>query len=600
MVLHSPKPSWKTSAKIVTIYMLFGLCWIYGSDTLLGWLVKDAALMVQIAVLKGFLYILCTAILLYFLINRFVNSLIAAENARMESLRSYQEVFNATNEAIFVHESQTGKIIDVNDRMLEMFGYSRDEALTIDIGHMSVGIPPYSHVEVVEKVRKAMFEGPQVFEWQCKRKNGELFWSEISLRRIIIHDNDRVIAVVRDITERISIEAEKDRLESQLQQAQKMESVGRLAGGVAHDFNNMLTVILGHAELGLMNLDSANAVCLDLQEITRTAQRSAEMIRQLLVFARRQTIAPKVINLNEIVTEMLKMLQRLLGENLLLSWQPAAKLWQVRMDPSQIDQILANLCVNARDAINGNGHISIKTSNVMIDEEYCAANLEATPGDYVCLTVTDSGRGMDKETQSHIFEPFYTTKEIGKGTGLGLSTVYGAVKQNNGFISIESELDRGTVFSIYLPRYESNTDSQTLPEEVRKPAPCGDETLLLVEDDPAILEIASSILENQGYRVLKTDTPAEALQIAREHSEDIRLLITDVIMPEMNGRDLYISLLKISPELKCLFMSGYTADVVATFGVPQDGVNFIQKPFSLYDISIKVRTMLDTWAGKPL
>jgi len=286
------------------------------------------------------------------------------------------------------------------------------------------------------------------------------------------------------------------------------------------------------------------------------------------------------------------MLQRLIGEDIHLIWQPAPDLWQIRMDPSQIDQIMANLCVNARDAIDGTGSITIETANTTIDAEYCFSNPEAISGEYVCLTISDSGIGMNKETLAQIFEPFYTTKEQGKGTGLGLATVYGAIKQNNGFINIYSEPGQGTTFSIYLPRDESSRSGQALSGTAAAPPQRGRETILLVEDEPAILNIASLMLEKQGYTVLKADTPGEAVRLAREHSGDIQLLMTDVIMPEMNGRDLAKNLLSIYPNMKRLFMSGYTADVIANHGVLEEGVHFIQKPFSLTNMAAKVRETL--------
>ena len=401
------------------------------------------------------------------------------------------------------------------------------------------------------------------------------------------------LSTARDITEFKKAEEEKLKLESQLQQAQKMESVGRLAGGVAHDFNNMLGVILGHAELGLMRLDPTHRVCADLKEISKTAERSADLTRQLLAFARKQTVMPKVIDLNDTVTNMLKMLQRLIGEDIQLVWQPSPHQCQVKMDPSQIDQILANLCVNARDAIEDTGRVSIETGTCTIDADYCASNPEATPGEYVRLVVSDSGKGMDRETQSHIFEPFYTTKELGKGTGLGLATVYGAVKQNNGFVNIYSEPGKGTTFTIHLPR-EANMDMASRADtDAETAVPRGQETILLVEDEPAILDITSQLLEMQDYTVLRADTPGRAMELAREHQGTIHLLMTDVIMPEMNGKDLAENILTLHPGMKRLFMSGYTADVIAHHGVLDEGVHFIQKPFSLPNMAAMVREVLD-------
>jgi PAS domain S-box-containing protein len=402
--------------------------------------------------------------------------------------------------------------------------------------------------------------------------------------------------IFSDITERKQAELEKNRLETQLQQAQKMESVGRLAGGVAHDFNNMLTVILGHAELALMKIDPTQPLFADMEQIHKSAERSASLTRQLLAFARKQVISPVDLDLNESVAGVLKMLQRLIGECIHLTWRPAANLWNVKMDPSQIDQILANLCVNARDSIVDVGDIIIETGNCSLDKEYCAQNLGFVPGDYLRLSVSDNGSGMDKETIEHIFEPFFTTKRMGEGTGLGLATVYGIVKQNNGFINVYSEPGCGTTFTIYLPRHEPN-DGHVRSAGDSRQVSRGHETILLVEDEPAILKLTTEILGIQGYTVMPTSVPAEAIRIASEHVGEIHMIMTDVVMPEMNGRDLAKKLQSLYPQLKCLFMSGYTADVIAHYGVLDEDVHFIQKPFSMRDLSIKVREILDCGKG---
>ncbi len=584
------------TVKIVGIYALFGFAWIYGSDTVLGWFVSDASTMVKVAVVKGSLFILCTAILLYLLISRFARQLAVAKRDQIESLKSYEAIFNATNEAIFVHDAQSGRIVDVNDRIKEIFGFERDEAMELDIGALSEGTPPYSHAEAVEKIRSAMTEGPQVFEWRTRKKNGELFWCEVSLKRVSTHDYDRIIAVVRDISDRKEAEADRARLESQLQQAHKIEFMGRLAGGVAHDFNNMLTVILGQAELALLKIEPSNPFAANFTEIKKTAERSADLTRQLLAFARKQTVAPKLLDLNEKVTAVLNMLQRIIGENVHLIWQPAPEFCMVKMDPSQIDQILTNLCVNARDAIEGSGTISIETANSTIDADYYAAHLDAVPGEYVRLTVSDDGRGMDKETLAHIFEPFFTTKEVGKGTGLGLATVYGVVEQNNGFITSYSEPEQGSTFSIYLPRYIGTLKIE--PAYAEKRVPGGQETILLVEDEAAILKVTAMMLREQGYAVLAANSPGDALRIAREHAGAIDLLMTDVIMPEINGLVLAEKLRAIHPDMKQLFMSGYTANVIAHHGVLDEGMQFIQKPFSLPNMAAKVREVLDGTPGE--
>jgi len=368
-----------------------------------------------------------------------------------------------------------------------------------------------------------------------------------------------------------------------------MESVGRLAGGVAHDFNNMLGVILGRADLGLLRVEPASPVHDDLLEIRKAAERSAGLTRQLLAFARRQTVAPKVLDLNATVEGLLKMMRRLIGEDIDLVWRPEARLWPVRMDASQVDQLLANLCVNARDAIAGVGRLTIETRNAVLDRGDDAL-AEVAPGDYVMLGVSDDGQGMAEDVLPHIFEPFFTTKE-GKGTGLGLATVYGIVKQNEGAIRVSSQPGRGSTFTIYLPRY---LGAEARPaEKAAAPAETGGhETILLVEDEGASLRVARHILESLGYTVLAAGTPREALRIAEERAGEIQLLLTDVIMPEMNGRDLAERLLARSPALKCLFVSGYTADVIAHRNVLSQGVHFLQKPFGTSELAAKVREAL--------
>jgi PAS domain S-box-containing protein len=401
------------------------------------------------------------------------------------------------------------------------------------------------------------------------------------------------VSVARDITESLRLQNEKEKLQEQFLQAQKMESIGQLAGGVAHDFNNMLSVIIGHVQLSLDSIESSNILYPHLQEINNAALRSADLTRQLLAFARKQTIEPRVLNLNNVVGEMLSMLQRIIGEDIDLAWIPGHTLWQVKVDPAQIDQILANLAVNARDAIDNNGRITIETENVVLDAAYCADHLECIEGKYVMLALSDNGCGMDKNVLSHIFEPFFTTKEIGKGTGLGLATVYGIVKQNHGFINIYSEPGKGTSFKVYIPRY-AGQDALDHVQSKAVPIKSGSETILLVEDEPAVLNLARIMLERQGYTVIAATSPGEAIRLSEEHSGDIHLLLVDVVMPEMTGRDLSERLMSLRPGLRRLFMSGYTANVIAHQGVLDEGMLFLQKPFSARALANKVRDALDT------
>jgi signal transduction histidine kinase/CheY-like chemotaxis protein len=412
-------------------------------------------------------------------------------------------------------------------------------------------------------------------------------------KRIWHPDEEAFAGTLAGMAAQVVFNAEHRRLTAQLKQAQKMESVGRLAGGVAHDFNNMLGVILGHVELAMGRISPAETVHQDLEKIRESALRSADLTRQLLTFARKQIISPKVLDLNKTVDSMLTMLGRVIGENIHLAWHPGDDLWPVKMDPSQIDQILVNLCVNARDAISEVGTITIQTGRKILDQVYCNHHPGFVPGEYVQLTVSDNGAGMDQETRKNLFEPFFTTKAVGKGTGLGLATVYGIVKQNNGFINVYSEPGMGAVFKIYLPRYIlTDQDNAFDNQDPARPVPAGNETVLLVEDEPAILEVTGLMLESLGYEVLSADTPGKALALAETH-ETIHLLLTDVVMPEMNGKDLAGRVCAMYPNLKCLFMSGYTADVIAHHEVLDKGVHFLQKPFSKEELAARVRNVLD-------
>jgi len=406
------------------------------------------------------------------------------------------------------------------------------------------------------------------------------------------------ISPVRDLSGRICnyVSAKSDitehlKLEAQLQQAQKMESIGRLAGGVAHDYNNMLGVIIGYTELALEKLEPESPILADLEEVQKAAVRSMNITRQLLTFARKQAIVPRVLDLNETIEGMLKMLRRLIGEDVDLNWRPASGLGPVNMDPAQVDQLLANLCVNARDAIENTGVITIETSNVVFDASDPLERESLAPGEYVLLAVSDTGCGMTKETMAQIFDPFFTTKGVGQGTGLGLATVYGIVRQNNGSISVYSEVGQGTTFKIFLPKHVGVRVAEDASALATPPMAAG-ETILLVEDEAALLRMGHAILRKLGYTVLPASSPREALRLAHEHATGIDLLMTDVVMPEMSGRELAEAVVAINPAIKCLYMSGYTADAIANKGVLNAGVDFIQKPFSLRDLAFKINAAL--------
>ncbi|HNY27284.1 MAG TPA: PAS domain S-box protein [Candidatus Sumerlaeota bacterium] len=516
-----------------------------------------------------------------------------------ETLRESEEMYRALIQAlpdIVIRFDRQGRHLFISENAAAEFGISAQEHVGKTFAEL--GFPESSSRFCEEKIREVFESGVACeAELQLERSGRKRF-----LNWRLVPERDAqgricsVLSVSRDVTDLHQGEEERKRLQEQLAQAQKMESVGRLAGGVAHDFNNMLAAILGHAEMALERVAPDHPLSADLRGIQNAAQRSADLTRQLLAFARKQTVMPRVLNLNDTVGGMLKMLGRLIGEDLELTWLPGESLWSVKMDPSQIDQVLANLCVNARDAIGkSGGQITIETGNVVFDETYCACHADIVPGEYVLLAVSDNGCGMDKQTQEHLFEPFFTTKGIGQGTGLGLATVYGVVKQNKGSINVYSEPGEGTTFKLYWPRYVGKAELN--PADKAGALNGGRETVLMVEDEPAILAMCKAMVEKLGYRVIAAGTPGEAIRLAQEHAGQIHLLMTDVVMPEMNGRDLARRILSLYPDLKCLFMSGYTANVIAHHGVLDEGVQFLQKPFTLKDLSAKIRATLDSEQG---
>jgi two-component system, cell cycle sensor histidine kinase and response regulator CckA len=488
--------------------------------------------------------------------------------------------------------------LDVHGRLI-FKGYNKaaDRILGVDNSQflgktIEEAFPPLILTEIPECYRRVASTGVAYNTDQIEYKDAEILGA-FEVRAFQIEPG-WMTAFFIDITERKKAEIEKRKLQEQLVQAQKMESIGRLAGGVAHDFNNLLNVILGHAEMALLDINTDHPYFESFFQIRSAARHSAELTRQLLTFARKQTIAPIVIDLNAALELMLRMMQRLIGEDIELAWIPGTDLWTIRIDPSQINQVLANLCINSRDAIDGSGKITIETKNLTIDDSYCSSHAGFIPGEFVMLAVSDNGSGMDKETMGQLFEPFFTTKNPGKGTGLGLATVYGIVKQNDGFINVYSEPAQGTTFTIYMPRY-SGTETTVLTDYTNEPdITGGNETILLVEDESSILGMAKTMLESLGYRVLASSFPEEALILASENSRSINLLMTDVIMPKMNGRELSQNLLTLYPHIKCLYMSGYTANVIAHHGVLDEGINFIQKPFSMHELAAKVREVLDS------
>ena len=402
----------------------------------------------------------------------------------------------------------------------------------------------------------------------------------------------RLVSAVRRALREVEEQAERKQLEEQFRQAQKMEAIGQLTGGIAHDFNNMLTVINGYSEMTLQLLKADDPLRSNLKQIKEAVERAAALTRRLLAFSRKQVLEPRVLDLNAVVTNIEKMLTRTIGEDIALTASLTPGLGRVKADPGQIEQVLMNLAVNARDAMPQGGKLAIETANVELDENYARGYTVVRPGLYVMLAVSDTGCGMDAETQRHIFEPFFTTKEPGKGTGLGLATVYGIVKQSGGFIWVSSEVGKGTTFKMYLPRVEEEPDA-VLPCAVRAASQKGAETILLVEDDEPLRKLTLAILQHGGYYVLTAADREEALRLCGRHQEPIHLLLADVVMPGMSERELMARLPALHPETKILYMSGYTHDTIVRRGVLNEGLAFLQKPFTTDSLLCKVREILD-------
>lgn len=510
-----------------------------------------------------------------------------AETALLKSEDRYQNILKTSLDGFWLVNAQ-GRLLEVNEAYCRMSGYSEPELLKMSVRDIDAAENPdqiAKHIQIVQQ------EGNDRFETRHRRKDGSLFSVEVSMQFRAM-ESGNLVAFIRDITDRKQAEEERSRLQDQLIQAQKMESIGRLAGGVAHDFNNLLTGISGNISLALMDLSPQDPLSELLNEVNQAADSAANLTRQLLAFSRKQLIEPKVLDLNEIIEHSHRMLRRLIGEDIDLVFTPMVPLGRVKIDPGQAEQILINLAVNARDALTDGGHLTLETANVTLDDAYCRSHSgNLAPGEYVMLAVSDDGIGMDAEVRAHLFEPFFTTKEKGKGTGLGLATVYGAVKQNGGNIEVYSEPGRGTTFKIYFPRVEVEARAPSRPAETHMPV--GTETILVVEDEALVRSMAVKVLHRQGYQVHAYANGKEALSAIQQFTEPLHLLMTDVVMPGMNGKELSLAVLAIRPEIKVLFASGYTENAIAHHGVLDEGIEFIGKPYTPQALAIKVRGVLD-------
>lgn len=511
-----------------------------------------------------------------------------AEEALRRSEERFRTIYDSVNEAVFLHDAATGAILDVNRKTVEMYGWSREEFLTLDSSDACSGEPGYSSADATSWLERASKGESPSFLWHARRRDRTLFWCEVSMRPARIGGQELILVTVRDVDDRVRAEAEHLRLTEQLRQAQKLESIGRLAGGVAHDFNNLLTGILGSLELAMLDLPAGSRARAPVADAQRAGLRAAELTSQLLTFSRKQILEPQTLDLVEMVASLRTMLARLLGENIQLVTSSAPSLGAVRADRTQMENVIVNLAVNSKDAMPNGGRLELALDEVEVDAEQTEG---AAPGRYVRLSVTDTGTGMSPEVMANIFEPFFTTKPRGKGTGLGLAMVFGAIKQHGGFIRVRSAPGQGTTFELLLPRIAAHKPQ---PEPVPSSTELarGDESIVLVEDEPTVRDVVAATLKMLGYRIHIFGTGEDALAALPSLGE-IDLLITDVILPGINGSVLAERFRERRPSLRVLFTSGYTDDAIARHGVLQEGLRYLAKPFGPQALAAKVRAVLD-------
>ena len=523
--------------------------------------------------------------------NHMIEKLDLQKEALKKSEERYRTIYNSVNDAIFIQDITSGAILDVNKKMCEMYGFSREETSLLDVGNLSAGASPYTLEEAMARIAKAVQGEPQAFEWKAKNKEGDLFWVDVRMKVVAIDGVDRLLVTVRDITQRKQTELDRALLEDRLLQSQKLEAIGTLAGGIAHDFNNILTALIGFSSLLHAKMAANDPLRTYVEQILKSSDMAVNLTRNLLTFTRKQVTETKLINVNTVICGVEKLLRQLLSEEIELKTMPADEDAVIMMDITQMEQILLNLATNARDAMPHGGKMMIETLLMQFDDSFIRAHGFGKPGKFVLLSVTDTGIGMEEKIKERIFDPFFTTKGVGKGTGLGLSTVYGIVKQFKGFITVYSEPGEGTAFHIYFPLATDKKEAKkvSLPFAIEG----GSETILIAEDHMDSRCLIKEVLGINGYDVIEAVDGLDALQKYLSCKQKISLLILDVVMPKKNGVDTYTEIKNINPSIKVIFISGYTGDVVLDKGLQEERYNFIAKPLSPNTLLMKVREILD-------
>jgi PAS domain S-box-containing protein len=578
--------------RVSLIYAVFSILWILFSDQLLLLLVTDLEIMTKIQILKGWIFVLVTSLIIYFLLLREVTRVIRIQHALGRKEQDYQEVFNATNEGIIIHDAKTGDIVDVNVPFLKMFNFRPQQIPGMTVQDLSQGMPPFNQQEAEKRIQLAITEGPQMFEWHCRRADGELFWAEVTLKMAKVGGVDRVISVLRNVDDRKRMEEQGAEYEKRFQQAQKMEAIGTLAGGVAHDFNNILSAVLGYAELARDEIPADSRAARHLQEVTRAGNRAKELVKQILTFSRNNQPQQKPVLMQVMVKEAVKLLRASIPTTIKIELNIDGTCGAVLADPTQLHQIVMNLCTNAYHAMReGGGVLTLGLLNVTLKDSIAVAvgaNLPA--GEYILFTVADTGTGIEGDISKKIFEPYFTTKSKGEGSGMGLSVVHGIVTHLGGGITVNSNPGKGTTFEVYIP-----VNSQTVASVVEKTnLPVGGRTgmILFVDDEEVLANLGKSILERCGYTVTVETDSRKALELFQCESDKYDLILTDMNMPQMDGLALIRECRKIRPEVPVILYTGYSERVDRDQALARGVDEFLQKPMQRQELIESIERVL--------